>query len=137
MPFRIATILIVDDYHDTCEVLSCLLQLHQFKVLRAENGWPAISRAENSLPELILLDIKMSGIDGLSTCQILKSNSKTHEIPIIFMTSVYNLETKLKGFQLGAVDYITKPFEAQEILATIKTQLSLKQREQVLQQQNK
>ena len=52
------------------------------------------------------------------------------------MTSVYNLETKLKGFQLGAVDYITKPFEAQEILATIKTQLSLKQREQVLQQQN-
>ncbi len=103
----------------------------------AENGLQTISISEKSLPELILIESKMSGIDGLLTFQILKYNSKTHDIPIIFMTSVYNLETKLKVFQLGAVDYITKPFGTQEILARIKTQLSLKQMGQVLQQQNK
>ncbi|HHP7229838.1 MAG TPA: response regulator [Xenococcaceae cyanobacterium] len=136
MASSIATILIVDDCQENCEILSCLLQSYGFEVLIAKTGWQAISIVEQNLLDLILLDIIMPEIDGLETCQRIRSNQKACEIPIIFMTAIHDLETKLKGFELGAVDYITKPFENQEVIARIKTQLSLKQMQVVLKQQN-
>ena len=131
------TILIVDDSSSDFKVLSHFLKSRGFKIVVANNGLSAISLAQKSLPDIILLSIMMPGMDGLETCQRIKSHSKTHNIPIIFMTGNTDIETKIRGFKLGAVDYITKPFEAQEILDRIKIQLQLKQMQHILQRQNK
>ncbi len=131
------TILIVDDSSSDFKVLSHFLKSRGFKIVVANNGLSAISLAQKSLPDIILLSIMMPGMDGLETCQRIKSHSKTHNIPIIFMTGNTDIETKIRGFKLGAVDYITKPFEGQEILARIQIQLKLKQMQHILQRQNK
>ena len=131
------TILIVDDSSSDFKVLSHFLKSRGFKIVVANNGLSAISLAQKSLPDIILLSIMMPGMDGLETCQRIKSHSKTHNIPIIFMTGNTDIETKIRGFKLGAVDYITKPFEAQEILDRIQIQLQLKQMQHILQRQNK
>ncbi len=131
------TILTVDDSSSDFKVLSHFLKSRGFKIVVANNGLSAISLAQKSLPDIILLSIMMPGMDGLETCQRIKSHSKTHNIPIIFMTGNTDIETKIRGFKLGAVDYITKPFEAQEILDRIQIQLQLKQMQHILQRQNK
>lgn len=117
------TLLIVDDTPANVSVLFDFLNENGFKVLVAQDGKRAIQKAQYAKPDLILLDIMMPGMDGFETCQRLKSDEKTHEIPIIFMTALADTVDKVKGFQLGAADYITKPIQHEEVLARIKSQL--------------
>ena len=119
------TILIVDDNLMNLQVLFNLLSQEGFRILVAKNGQSAIEKAQYSLPDLILLDVLMPGIDGFETCKQLKADAITQDIPIIFMTALMEAEHKIKGFNLGAVDYITKPFQHQEVLLRVKTHFSL------------
>ncbi|MEH2288320.1 sensor histidine kinase [Nostoc sp.] len=122
-------ILIVDDNPANLQVLSSFLDQSRFEVWAARSGEKAIHRLGNdNLPDLILLDIMMPGIDGFETCKYLKSesNSRVQDIPIIFMTALSDTADKVKGLQLGAVDYITKPFQYEEVLVRIEHQLKLR-----------
>jgi two-component system, cell cycle sensor histidine kinase and response regulator CckA len=129
-------ILIADDTPTNLEVLFDFLAKSGFKILVAEDGESAIQKAEYASPDLILLDVLMPKMDGFETCRHLKNRPSTQEIPIIFMTALAETEDKIKGLQLGAVDYITKPLQAEEVLARVKTQLRLRQLTQQLQVQN-
>lgn len=121
-----ASILIVDDNPTNLKVLLDLLQQVNYKVTIAKSGENALSKATRNQPDLILLDVLMPGIDGFETCRRLKANKQTQNIPVIFMTALSETINKVKGLQLGAVDYITKPFEHDEVLARIKVHLDLK-----------
>ncbi|XZN92578.1 MAG: response regulator [Microcoleus sp.] len=129
-------ILIVDDNPNNLAVLFEFLTASGFKVLVARTGESAITKAEYSLPDLILLDVVMPGIDGFETCQRLKANDSTKDIPIIFMTALDETENKVKGFDLGAVDYVTKPIQNEEVLARVKAHLSIRNLTKKLQAQN-
>ncbi len=120
------TILIVDDNPTNLGVIFNVLDEAGLEVLVAQDGESALQKIEYITPDLILLDIMMPGIDGFETCLRLKSNPLTSEIPIIFMTALGNIEQKVKGLSLGAVDYITKPFQKEEVLARIKVHLDLR-----------
>ncbi|MFK5971479.1 MAG: response regulator [Candidatus Marithrix sp.] len=119
------TILIVDDISENIKVLSRFLTGNQFKVLIAKNGKDALKTVDLITPHLILLDIMMPKMSGFEVCKRLKDNPKTENIPVIFITALTEAEDKIKGFELGAVDYITKPFQKEEVLVRIKTHLHL------------
>ena len=119
------TILIVDDQPTNLSMLSRSLQRNGMTVMLAINGQDAIQKVLNQKPELILLDIQMPGIDGFETCNLLKQNTTTQDIPIIFMTASIDSKDKIKGLSVGAVDYITKPFEEEEVLARVRVHLKL------------
>jgi CheY-like chemotaxis protein len=117
-------ILLVDDTPENIDILnSAFLEHTRFVAL---NGEKAIDTATNKQPDLILLDIMMPGMDGYETCSILKSKPKTKHIPIIFITSKTDTDSVVKGFDAGAVDYVTKPFNIGELKSRVATQLSLK-----------
>lgn len=118
-------ILIVDDVPKNIQVLGSLLFHENYDVSFASNGSDAISLAEQNHIDLILLDVMMPGMNGFETCVRLGKNPKTSGIPVIFMTALNDLEDKVKGFQSGGVDFITKPFESQEVLARVKSQLKI------------
>lgn len=118
-------ILIVDDAFFDRQTLSLILQKKQFNVSMAESGESALVMVQQNRPDLILLDVLMPNIDGFETCKRLKADSQTQDIPIIFMTALGNTVSKVKGFEVGAVDYITKPFQQEELLARIKTHIKL------------
>ena len=136
-------ILIVDDSSTNLSVLSQALKTAGYKVKVAVDGLSAIEMLEkcaidptkNPLPELILLDVQMPGIDGFETCRQLKANQVTAVIPVIFMTALADAESKIKGLSLGAVDYITKPFEQDEVIARVNIHWRLKQLTDNLEQQ--
>jgi two-component system, cell cycle sensor histidine kinase and response regulator CckA len=130
------TILIVDDNSINQQILLALLSNADFQVLVADDGESAIQIAETSYPDLILLDIVMPNTDGFETCRRLKSNAATQDIPIIFLTALAQKTDKIKGLNLGAVDYITKPLETEEVLARVKIHLSLRNMTKRLQEQN-
>ncbi|MCC3436015.1 MAG: response regulator [Microcoleus sp. PH2017_25_DOB_D_A] len=136
LPLEESVILIVDDNQNNLAVLFDFLTESGFKVLVARTGESAIKKAEYSLPDLILLDVLMPGIDGFETCRLLKAGDLTKEIPVIFMTALDETEDKVKGFNLGAVDYVTKPIQNQEVLARAKAHLSIRKLTQKLQEQN-
>lgn len=127
------TILIVDDTPANVSVLFDFLADNGYKVLVAQEGKRAIQKAEYAQPDLILLDVMMPGIDGFETCQLLKTKENTQDIPVIFMTALADTVDKVKGFKLGAADYITKPIQHEEVLARINTQLSFRHLQQQLQ----
>ncbi|MCF4969021.1 ATP-binding response regulator [Nostoc sp. CMAA1605] len=118
-------ILIVDDTPINLEILFDVLANAGYTVLVAEDGESALARAEYASPDLILLDILMPGIDGFETCHRLKNNELTKDIPVIFMTALSEIGEKVKGLNLGAVDYITKPLQHEEVLARVKIHLKL------------
>ncbi|GAP96307.1 hybrid sensor histidine kinase/response regulator [Leptolyngbya sp. NIES-2104] len=120
-------ILLVDDTPTNLKVLSEALQGQGWKTLMAIDGESAIEQAEYAIPDLILLDVMMPGIDGFETCQRFKANLKLQLIPIIFMTALSDAVNKVRGLELGAVDYITKPFQQEEVIARVKLHLSLSQ----------
>jgi PleD family two-component response regulator len=120
-------ILVVDDTPANLEVICETLSDAGYLVATAINGDRALKRVQAYPPDLILLDVQMPGIDGFETCKRLKAEPKTASIPIIFMTALSDAQSKEKGFVLGAVDYITKPFQEQEVLARVKTHLQLRQ----------
>lgn len=131
-----AQILIVDDYPTNIKVLSDLLIDYGFEVLIARDGENALQKLQRITPDLILLDVLMPGIDGFETCQRLKSQESTQNIPVIFMTALADPVDKIKGLTLGAVDYITKPFQQEEVLARINTHLKLRSLAKQLEEQN-
>jgi len=131
------TLLIVDDTPENIRVLFDFLIAHDFRILVAENGEDALENAEEELPDLILLDVMMpAGIDGFETCRLLKDNAQTQDIPVIFMTALSDTLDKVKAFELGAVDYVTKPFQQEEVLARINTHLTIRKLQKKLQAQN-
>ncbi|MGE5658429.1 MAG: response regulator [Actinomycetota bacterium] len=133
-----AAILIVDDTPSNLEMLIDFLEDSGFKVAVAEDGESAVELAEYAPPDLILLDILMpGGIDGFETCHRLKKNQATQEIPVIFMTALSERIDKIKGLNLGAVDYITKPLEHEEVLARVNIHLHLQDLTKQLKEKNK
>ncbi|HLO48074.1 MAG TPA: response regulator [Kamptonema sp.] len=118
-------VLIVDDNSNNLGVLYTLLDDASFEVWVAQDGESAIEKVGYALPDLILLDIMMPGIDGFETCDRLKANPLTADIPVIFMSALSEVVDKVKGLSLGAVDYITKPFQQEEVLARVKLHLKL------------
>lgn len=129
------TILVVDDTPTNIQVLFDLLDASGYRVAIAKSGEIALQRLEKSLPDLILLDVMMPGIDGFETCQRIKALERTQDIPIIFMTALSDTLDKVKGLKLGAVDYITKPIQHEEVLARIKVHLQLRHLNQTLEAQ--
>ncbi len=127
------TVLVVDDTDANIDILVAALD-SEYEVSVAMEGEGALEAVNTDLPDLILLDIMMPGIDGYEVCRRLKSEPKTSGIPIIFITAMSEIENKTKGLELGAVDYITKPFEAMEVNARVKTHLSLMLANKKLQQ---
>ncbi|MEE3719669.1 hybrid sensor histidine kinase/response regulator [Tumidithrix elongata RA019] len=134
--FLEGTVMVVDDNPTNLGVLVNLLRETGLKVLVATDGEAAIEQIQYVHPDLILLDVMMPGIDGFEVCGLLKSKVGTQDIPIIFMTALSETIDKIKGFNMGAVDYITKPFEQEEVLVRIKTHLTIQNLRKTLQAQN-
>jgi len=120
-----ATVLIVDDNPANLGVLSDTLDQAGLEVWVAKSGKVALERVKYALPNLILLDVMMPEIDGFETCRLLKADPKTQDIPVIFMTALSDTSNKIEGFKVGAVDYITKPFQQEEVLSRVKLHLKL------------
>lgn len=118
-------VLIVDDNSVNLEFVADLLDNNGLQVMVAKSGKIALELVKLTLPDLILLDVMMPGIDGFETCRQLKKNSETQEIPVIFMTALSETADKVEGLSLGAVDYITKPFHHKEVLARVNLHLKL------------
>jgi len=119
------SILLVDDNPTNLQVLFQTLEGVGCKLLIAKNGEMALAIAGKALPDLILLDIMMPDIDGYEVCRQLKTNPATSGIPVIFLSALGDTEDKVKGLQLGAVDYITKPFQPDEVIARVNTHLTI------------
>lgn len=134
MTSRLETILIIDDTPDNLAVLSDMLSEYGYRVLVATDGISALEQIEYLKPDIILLDVIMPGIDGFETCQRLKENHLTENIPVIFMTGLSELDNLLKGFKQGAADYIVKPIRPAEVLARIDAQLAQKRNSQRIEQ---
>jgi len=130
------SILIVDDNPDILDALSGFLQEARFTTLTAKSGEKALEQVDIAQPDLIILDIMMPGIDGFETCRRLKANKRTRDIPVIFMTALSEVDNKVKGLKLGAVDYVTKPVHPDEMLARINTHLTFRNLQLNLQEQN-
>lgn len=130
---RTVTILIVDDHPANLRLLIETLKQSGWKTLVAINGDGAIRQSELARPDLILLDVMMPDMDGFETCRQMKQRESIKDIPVIFMTALADTVDKLKGFEVGGVDYITKPFQLMELLARVRVHLELKQaREEVI-----
>src|ERR671933_118341 len=129
-------ILIVDDVPENLRLLSTMLTEQGYKVRPVINGKLALNAAQLLPPELILLDIMMPELNGYEVCQQLKASVATREIPVIFLSALDDVSDKVKAFSVGGVDYITKPFQAEEVLARVKNQLSLRSLQEQLSEQN-
>jgi PAS domain S-box-containing protein len=122
---KIGKVLIVDDNSSSVELISSILEKAGYCVHIERSGENVLFNIDNIHPDLILLDIWMPDMNGFEVCKILKENEKTHEIPILFLSASTNTKEKVKGFAVGGVDYITKPFEQEELLARVSTHLQL------------
>ncbi|MGB7895463.1 MAG: diguanylate cyclase, partial [Microcoleus sp.] len=129
-------ILIVDDLPDNLHLLSRTLKRHGYKVRSVTTGAMALRAAKSPSTELILLDIKLPDIDGYEVCKQLKSDEQTTGIPIIFLSALNETFNKVEGLAVGGVDYIAKPFQAEEVLARVETHLTIRRLQQSLQEQN-
>jgi two-component system sensor histidine kinase/response regulator len=119
-------ILVTEDDPKNMEVVCNIIRKEGYRLAMADNGQQALEMVPEARPDLILLDIRMEGIDGWQVCERLKKNPKTKDIPIIFLTALVETSDIVKGFAIGAVDYITKPFKKEELLSRVKTHLDLK-----------
>ena len=131
-----ANILIIEDNLDSLRLLSTVLSEQGYKVRGVVKGQTGLTAAQLILPDLILLDIKLPDLDGYAVCQQLKANEQTAQIPVIFLSALDAVIDKVQAFTVGGVDYITKPFEVEEVLVRIKNQLFTRQLQQQLAQQN-
>ncbi len=129
-------ILIVDDNPTNIDVLRETLKVYNYKILIAVNGAKAVAVAQKALPDLILLDINMPEMDGFEACRRLKADPLTAAIPVIFLSAQDDVDSKTKGFTLGAVDYITKPFEREEVIKRVEMQMRIYFMTKSLQEQN-
>ena len=122
-------ILIVDDQPNNLKILTSILEQHGYKVRPALSGELALKAVRNSFPDIILLDILMPGMDGFEVCKQLKADEKTSRIPVIFISALEDITHKMKAFAVGGVDYISKPFHEEEVLARTETHLKLRRME--------
>lgn len=129
-------ILIVDDNPDNLRLLAKILESQGYVVRKALNGRMALQGVQRDPPALILLDINMPEMNGYEVCQKLKASETSDQIPVIFISAIERLENKVRAFELGGVDYITKPFQEQEVLMRVKNQLLIQQQRQQLLEQN-
>jgi len=120
-----ANILLVDDTPENLTLLIGLLKGEGYLIHAAPNGPRALATAQRIAPDVILLDIKMPGMDGFEVCERLKADERTRDIPVIFISALNEVVDKVKGFEVGGVDYITKPFQPEEVLTRVKTHLLL------------
>ncbi|KHD09115.1 hypothetical protein PN36_11790 [Candidatus Thiomargarita nelsonii] len=127
-------ILVVDDKPENLDVLIDYLDKFGLTIFVARNGEEAIQLATKIMPDIILLDVIMPGIDGFQTCHHLKENENTREIPVIFMTALS--DKKVKGFKVGGVDYVTKPLQHEEVLARIRAHITIRFQQKKLEKQN-
>ncbi len=121
-----ADILIVDDTPNNLRVLSSILQEQGYEIRKAINGKMALRSVQADPPDLVLLDIKMPDMDGYQVCSELKSIETTRDIPVIFLSALDDVFNKVLAFQVGGVDYITKPFQVEEVMVRVKTHLTLR-----------
>jgi len=131
-----ADILIVDDKPANLRLLSQMLVENGYQVRPAPDGSVALAAAQAQPPDLILLDIRMPEMDGYQVCKRLKADARTRDIPIIFISALDETQDKVKAFAIGGVDYVTKPFQFQEVLARVKTHLALRRLQTELQHAN-
>lgn len=124
-PQHIASILVVDDVLANLELLSEMLKECGYKVRPVPSGDLALQAAENNPPDLILLDVRMPGMNGYEVCERLKANKKLQDIPVLFISGLGEIADKVKAFRVGGADYITKPFQAEEVEARVATHLEL------------
>lgn len=120
------TILLIDDSPDNLSIAVDHLRAYSYHILIARDGHTGIERAIKGQPHLILLDVQMPDIDGYETCRRLAANPSTRHIPVIFMTALDQIEDKIKAFDAGGIDFITKPFEKREMLARVRTHLKIR-----------
>ncbi len=122
---RNSTILVVDDNTDNLRLLAGILGEQQYQVRLARNGSYALATIHKQAPDLVLLDIMMPEMDGFEVCRRLKADEQTAGIPIIFISALGEIDEKVRAFSYGAVDYITKPFQVEEVLARVKMHLKM------------
>jgi len=120
-------VLLVDDIPENIQILHQILNTGEYSFAIASNGEETLQLVKEKIPDLILLDVMMGDMDGFEVCSRLKKDPKTADVPIVFLTAKVELEDKVTGLELGAVDYITKPFEAAEVTARVHTHIRLKQ----------
>jgi CheY-like chemotaxis protein len=125
------TILTVDDTPANTRLLTHYLEKQGYRVITAEDGFEGFKAAIQYHPDLVLLDVMMPGTDGYEVCELLKAEEETKDIPVVFLTAKADMEDRVKGFELGAVDYITKPFNLVEISARVKMHLMMKYHEKL------
>jgi DNA-binding response OmpR family regulator len=126
MQNEVNTILVVDDNSDNLRLLAAILKESQYKVRLAPNGERALATIHKEAPDLILLDVMMPVMDGFEVCRLLKADKETNGIPVIFISALDETIDKVKAFSMGGVDYITKPFKPEEVLARVRTHLTLR-----------
>ncbi|MDY7023207.1 MAG: hybrid sensor histidine kinase/response regulator [Cyanobacteriota bacterium] len=131
-----ADILIVDDTPENLRLLSSMLEEQGYKVRKATQGKQALKAVESLAPDLILLDIMMPEMNGYQVASSLKNSPKTIDIPIIFLSALNETMDKVLAFDVGGVDYITKPFQVQEVIVRVRTQITLREQQKQLQEQN-
>jgi sigma-B regulation protein RsbU (phosphoserine phosphatase) len=124
--FTRESILVVDDKAENLHLLTRMLTERGYTVRAANNGYRALESVQASPPNIVLLDIRMPDMDGYEVCRQLKNDPGFHEIPIIFISALEEIRDKVKGFEVGGVDYITKPFQFEEVIARIETHLALR-----------
>ncbi len=129
------TLLIVDDVPNNLKMLFTYLREHDFKVRVAQDGEDALEQLQYARPDLILLDVMMPNMDGFEVCRRLKSNAETKDVPVIFMTALTETVDKVQGFQIGAVDYITKPVQQEEVLSRVNAHLGVNKMRRLLEQE--
>lgn len=132
---RKASVMVIDDDHIFRNMLENCLDVFNFHVLAAKTGQEALEQLQHITPDVILLDVLMPEMDGFELCSRLKANQDTRDIPVIFMTALTDVVDKVQGFEVGAVDYITKPINIDEVRARINTHLTLRKLQQALQNQ--
>ena len=132
----VAKILVIDDQIANLEVIQECLAVEGFTVLVAQDGASGLEQASYAQPDLILLDVMMPSMDGFETCRRLKTAEQTSAIPVIFMTVLDDISDKVSGFAVGGVDYITKPFQLAEVLARVRTHVTLRDLQRQLAAQN-
>lgn len=130
-------ILVVDDNLDNLGLLSRILTEKGYKVRPAPSGSLALKSVRSILPDIVLLDIKMPEMDGYEVCRRLKADERTRDVPVLFISALAEVTDKIKGFNVGGVDYITKPFQYEEVLARVGTHLALRRIQSQLERQNK
>jgi DNA-binding response OmpR family regulator len=131
------SILIVDDLPTNLNLLRIMLEPEGYGILGATSGAAALQIVKRTLPDLILLDVMMPGLDGFETCREMKRTDAAQSVPVVFITARHDTEALVKGFQAGGVDFITKPFSREEVLARVRTHIENGRLQRALHERNK